>query len=1100
MLLFNNLRYAVVVAVLCLPLSVFAQGVTTASMSGRITDGGTGEELIGANVVAVHVPSGTTYGNSTDINGFFRLPNMRVGGPYKVTISYTGYETSEDAGIYLALGQTYQLNTNLSEAAIELGSVEVVSSRADLFQGSRTGQETVIDEQVITELPTVSRAIADFVRLNPLASLDEGNDGFSISLAGQNNRYNTIYIDGAVNNDVFGLASSGTNGGQTGASPISIDAIEQFQVAVAPFDVRQSGFAGGAINAITRSGTNDFEGSAYYFLRNENFTRNEAFTNDDGFNFTDVPEFTAETYGFRLGGPIVKDKLFFFVNGELQRNETPQPFDVANYIGASDQTDLDNLANSIQQQFGYDVGTFDNNTAFLDTDFIIGKIDWNVSDATKLSLRHSFNRAENLEARNSDSDDIEFINGSEFFVSETNSTALEISTIINNNLSNNLTIGLTVVRDDRDPFGPEFPNVNLQDGEGDITLGAETFSTANLLNQDVFTINNDFQIFSGRHNFLIGANFEYFKAGNLFIRDNFGEYVYNNEFDGDNLVMTGTERFLAGLPADRYDLSFSQVDNLTGDESSAIAEFTSYQFGLYLQDEWSVTDRTTITFGLRADAQVFPDDVPLNRQFNTETIPAIESFGYDLQGARTGQTITPRVYFSPRVGFNADLTGDRRTQLRGGIGVFTSRIPLVWIGGAYNNYGFNVGGIRLRDSIVFEPNVNNQPGRPEDLNNVTPSGQIDLFTPNFRVPQVLKLNLALDQRIQERFFLTVEGLFTQTLSGVRYQNFNLKPAIGTLQGTPDNRPVFDQFDQVDDNYTGIYLGSNTNRGYAFNAAATFGLLRTNGFSGSVSYSYGDSYVLYDGTSSQNSSQWQFFVNTEGKNETRRPFRSSFAQGHRVIGQFSYEVEYAGFMRSQLSLFLDAGTSDPFSYTVRASNQDFINDGGRGGEPFFVPASEDDINLVEATIGGQTFSAAEQYRILDEFIEADPYLSERRGQYADPNARFGPFETALDLRFLQDFYIETANGKRNTLQLSIDIFNFANLLNQDWGKQYDTRFATFSPVNLSNEISADNLVPQYTINSQIVDMDPEDIFNNDLDTEGFRSSIWNMQVGLRYIFQ
>jgi hypothetical protein len=312
---------------------VSAQGVTNASMQGRITDQTSGKELIGANVVVVHEPTGTVYGNSTDLDGFFRLPNLRVGGPYKVTVTYTGYESKVEEGIYLALGQTYRLNLTLGETAIELGGVEVTASRSALFQSGRTGQETVIEEATINQLPTVTRALADFVRLNPLANLSEDDDGFAISLAGQNNRFNTVYIDGAVSNDVFGLADNGFNGGQTGASPISIDAIEQFTVSVAPFDVRQSGFAGGAINAVTRSGTNDLEGSAYYFLRNESLTRSEAFTNSDNFNFNEIPEFSAQTYGFRLGGPIVKDKLFFFVNAELQRNETPQPFDFANYRG-----------------------------------------------------------------------------------------------------------------------------------------------------------------------------------------------------------------------------------------------------------------------------------------------------------------------------------------------------------------------------------------------------------------------------------------------------------------------------------------------------------------------------------------------------------------------------------------------------------------------------------------------------------------------------------------------------------------------------------------------------------------------------------------------
>ena len=301
---------------------VYGQGVTTSAMSGRITDEA-GEGLPGATIVAVHTPTGSQYGNVTDVQGFFRIPNMRVGGPYKVTISFVGYKTWENPSIFLTLGQTYGVNVQLSEEATQLSEVLISADRNDVFDGNRTGQETVIDQNTIESLPTVSRSIGDYVRYNPLANIQEDEDGFEISIAGQNNRFNTIYIDGAVNNDVFGLAGSGTNGGQTGVQPVSIDAIEQFQVSVAPFDVRQSGFAGGAINAVTRSGTNELEGSAYYFWRNESLAGKTP-TDNEEVDRVKLDEFTAKTYGFRLGGPIVKDKVFFFVNAELQRDDRPQ--------------------------------------------------------------------------------------------------------------------------------------------------------------------------------------------------------------------------------------------------------------------------------------------------------------------------------------------------------------------------------------------------------------------------------------------------------------------------------------------------------------------------------------------------------------------------------------------------------------------------------------------------------------------------------------------------------------------------------------------------------------------------------------------------------
>ena len=521
----------------------FGQGVTTSSINGKIVSE-TGEGLIGANILAEHTPSGTVYGNATDLDGFFRIPGMRVGGPYKLTISYTGFEDFVQENIYLSLGQSFQLNTVLQETALEIEGVEIIAARGDVFDGNRTGQETVVDERTINDIPTVTRALADYARFNPLASIDENTDGFTVSLAGQNNRYNAIYIDGAVNNDAFGWAGSGTNGGQTGVQPVSIDAIEQFTISIAPFDVRQSGFAGGSINAVTRSGTNNFEGSAYFFYRDENLAGDTPLDdNEQDQDREPLADFSAQTYGFRLGGPIIKNKLFFFINAEIQRDETPQPFDFADYIGDGTEDDIKSLQGIFFDEFGYDIGGFENNTAFLDSEKFLAKFDLNINQSNKLSLRHSYVRADNLEARRSDFDDIAFLNGSESFLSTTNSTALELTSLFGSKLSNNLKIGVTIVRDDRDPLGDPFPTIEIQDNNADIVLGAERFSTANLLNQDIITINDDVNLYLGKHNILFGVNFEYFNAGNLFILNNFGRYRWFDD-DPDDVAepMTGLER------------------------------------------------------------------------------------------------------------------------------------------------------------------------------------------------------------------------------------------------------------------------------------------------------------------------------------------------------------------------------------------------------------------------------------------------------------------------------------------------------------------------------------------------------------------------------
>lgn len=1086
------------VLVMVMSVSATAQGVTTASIFGKLTDANNGDPLIGATVQAVHTPSGTTYGNVTDIDGFFRIPGMRVGGPYTITTTYVGYETIVKQGVYLQLGQALQFSPRMGTSAVELEGIEVIASRSDVFDGGRTGQETTISEEQIEVLPTVSRSIADFARLNPLAKIDEGGDGLSIEIAGQNNRFNAIYIDGAVNNDAFGLSGSGTNGGQTGVSPISIDAIEQFTVSVAPFDVRQSGFAGGSVSAVTRSGSNNIEGSAYYFLRNESLTRQDGFVNEDDFTFNDVAPFTAQTYGARIGGPIIKDKVFFFVSGELQRDETPQPFDIANYEGNSSLEDINNLASFVNESFGYDVGTFDNNPASLSSDKLLAKLDFNLSNKHKLSVRHSFTGAENVEARNSGNRNINFINGSEFFVSRTNSSALELNSIFNNNTANNLTIGATFVRDDRDPLGPDFPTVRIADGDDEtIEFGSERFSTANLLNQDVITIKNDFNIYKGAHNILIGANLEFFNAGNLFIRENFGSYQYFGIGD-----TTGIEQFRLGLPASRYDRSFSQVDNITGDESGAIASFRQNLLGFYIQDEFQVNEKLRLTGGLRADIPVWPTDVPVNDEFNDETIPQLEAAGYDLRGAQTGQFIGSSLLFSPRLGFNYDVNGDQSLQLRGGVGIFTSRIPLVWPGGAFNNYGLNVGGVRTFGETVFNPDVNNQAPGAIDLNNLRPSGQIDLFSADFKLPQTTKVNLAVDYQLPLGIIATVEGLYTKFNNYTRYERLDLNPeAQSRLTGSPDNRVYNVGNPFLDTDYTGIYLGSNTDKGYSWNASVVLQKPFTNGFQAQVGYSYGDSYTLFDGTSSQNSSQWRGFYNTEGRNDDQETIeRSTFAAGHRIFGSVSYALE-TKFTKTTFAVFMNGDNVGPYTYVVGAQNFNFVNDGGFSfNEVAFVPASADQINIVDDFNRDGTLanSAADQWAALDAFIEADSYLSERRGQYAERNGAWSPFRTIFDVRILHDFYIESGKGHRNTLQFSLDIFNFNNLLNKNWGKRNNLGFNTFSLVSLE-DISAEG-VPSYTVPREVLEKTPDTIWDDNLDVFGIRSSLWNAQIGVRYIFK
>ena len=1071
------------IAVFLMAATAFSQGVTTSSIGGKVTDASE-EPLLGANIVAVHVPSGSTYGAITDFDGYYRIPNMRVGGPYKISITYVGFNEFILQNVNLSLGQTERINASLSESATALDEV-VVTAVNDGFNSNKTGTETNISQREINTLPAASRSIADFVRITPQAQVTEGNDGFSISLAGQNNRYNAIYIDGAANNDVFGLAGSGTNGGQTGVNPFSVDAIASFQVNIAPFDVRQSGFSGGSINAVTRSGSNEFEGSAYGFVRNQSLVgKTPPSLVGDGEEREKVADFSALTYGMRIGGPIVKDKLFFFLNYERQDDETPQPFNFSNYTGRSSQAEVDGLSDFLQSTYGYNPGIFDNNTRTLESNKVTAKIDWNINENNKLSLRHGYVYGDNLEARSSGNRNIGFINGSESFVTTTNSTALELNSSIGNKFSNNFILTYTAVRDDRDPLGDPFPTVDIQDGGGTLSFGAEPFSTANLLNTDLTTITNNFEIYAGRHTITLGANLEFASIKNLFFAFNYGDYTFEDQFnDAGDLLSSGLNQFLTGQDADVYQHGYSLVGNgVVGDESAGSADFKTFQAGFYVQDDIQVTDNFKASLGARIDIPSWEDGTA-NDDFNTRTVNILQAAGKDLQGARVGKGVGTAM-FAPRLGFNWDVNGNRSTQVRGGIGVFTSRLPLVWPGGTYNNNGVT-GGFNFEFGQPFVADVNNQFENPAPGTGGV-GGNIDLISEDFKLPQVVKYNVAIDQKLPWWNLIgSVDFLYTDVITDIYYENLNLKGPVGFYEGA-DNRPFYDRGDEIDDTYQGIYLASNTGGGNATNL--TFSLRKPfeNGFSGQVSYTFGESNKIFDGTSSQNSSQWRNQQSVNGKNSNLPVTRSDFALGNRVVANVSYELAWSDNVKTTFGLFYEGVQSGPYSFTYR-EGRDLLNDDSRDNALMYIPASASEIVFT-----GDAAEQAAQYARLETFINSLDYLRENKGSYAERNATRGPWSHVVDLKLLQDFSFNVGE-KKHTFQISADVFNFTNLLNKDWGKR------KFIAGNVSPlQTVSTGSTPVFTINDG--DVNPDGTPNiEQLDDFGLQSSRWQAQLGLRYIF-
>ena len=1065
---------------------LFAQGVTTSSMSGIVKDH-SGETLIGANIVAVHQPSGTSYGTATDLEGNYRIPGMRVGGPYKITVSYTGFGEITLDNVVLRLGENLRKDFDLEESAILLDAIQVTARSG--VTGQNVGTSTQISEEQISIMPTLNRDINDYVKMTPQAT--SYSDG--MSFAGINNRFNAIYIDGAVNNDVFGLASSGTNGGSTGISPFSIDIIDQFQVVLSPYDVTLGGFAGGGINAVTKSGTNQFTGTAYYFFQNQNLAGKTNGTLAERLNLEDsertkLDEFSKSTYGASLGGPIVKDKVFFFTNVEIQKDAIPTPFEVATYTGKDNRasvSDLENLRSTLIDKYNYDPGSFGDVEDELNGVKFFGKLDFNLNERHRLTVRHQYTKAEEIDRDAGRSNEINFSNNGVFFPSITNSSALELNSRFGTHSSNNLILGFTHVNDDRDGIGSDFPFVYIEDGNGEIKFGTEEFSTANSLQQSIFTITDNFKLYKGNHTFTFGTHNEFYDIYNLFIRQNFGTYHFES-----------LEDFLTNQPAVEYDRSYSLVDEVIGDGSAAAAEFNAMQLGFYAQDEWRITNRFNLTYGLRLDIPIITSDPKEDTYFNNTALSKIQAKYEIAKDVKAGRAPDGQLMLSPRVGFEYDFTGDRSAVLRGGIGVFTSRIPFVWPGAMFNNNGLSIGGVNERslDNILFRSDINNQYTHPSFS---IPSGQMDLYVKDFKYPQVLRTNLAFDKTFGAGFNFTAEGLFTKTLNNMLLTNVNSDPAVKfNWTGGPDNRPVYNR-SSIDPTYSAVYVASNTSEGYTYNLTTTIAKDFSSGFSAFLAYSFGDAYAVNEGTSSQNSSSWRGQVSTHGRNNPVLG-RSDFAAGHRLLGSFSYRKEWSrdGANATTLSLYYNGQSHSPVTYVIGSRSARNINNEtgstSRNRSLIWVPASSSEINLIDYTLNnGQVVSAAEQWSNLDAFIENDRNLKNSRGGYAEKNGSWEPFVNFFDLSLRQDFGA-SLGGSINRFQVSFDIFNMANLINNKWGVSYSVPgdFNNYFLLDFEG-YDDDDTTPQFTFREDKVGKEAFDISGG--------SSRWRMRIGFRYMF-
>ena len=1065
----------------------YGQGTTSASLNGKIEDDG-GEALIGATVIALHQPTGTEYGAVTNIDGYFYFPNIRVGGPYKVTATYVGFETKVVENITLKLGEKRNLFFSLAEEASQLNEVVITAGTNDLINSGRTGAATNVNAEIINTNPSISRSIEDFIRLTPQAATGVGNGG--ISIAGSNSRFNNVTIDGAINNDAFGLNSDGLPGSSSGSEPISLDAIEEISILVAPYDVTKGSFTGGGINAVTRSGTNEIDGSVYFYTRNENLVGKTLGENPE----KQAPFFNRQ-YGARVGGPIVKDKVFFFASFEQQVSETP------NQITLVDQATLDGFTsipsnvsfistetadavrNHLVDNYGYDPGNYGTLVPRAENNKLFGKIDWNLNKNHQLSLRHSYLHAtdENISRTQGT---LEFSNNAYLNDVTSNSTIAELRSRFGDNISNNLIVGYTSINRMRnlDDYGPLFPHIDIYEGGNVIRAGSQRSSVGNELEQGIGQLTNNFTVFKNKHVITFGTHNEWFHIYNSFVNRYNGHYEFFgglNDFLGDTFNGNSNNRFRVAYSLDYYNDRFQPAD------------LNFIQTGWYVQDEWEVNNQLKLTGGLRVDIPIFVDKPTYNPLFE-------EEFGRNTSNVPSGQLL-----WSPRLGFNYDVKGDQSLQLRGGAGIFTGRVPFVWISNAYTNAGATISTLSVRGNSgsvgnvpfypldgdrTYEAYIANELGvgiddpavRTEIQNRQAsaPTSQIDALDDKLKMPQNLRTNFAVDAALPWGLTGTFEAIYTKTINGIKYDNLQVPAADGTIPGE-ENRPTYST-NRINTNFFDVFLLENTNKGYQYSFTGQLTKSWSENFFGTVAYTYGVAKDVNGGTHTTANSGWEFNP-TPGSPDEAIVGYSVWDLRHRLMGNFNYVFDYSDNASTSIGLFVNAQSGAPFSYLVQG---DLNGDGASGNDQSYIPTSSSDIVFGTGNTPADAATQAALWSQLDAFIERDNYLSENRGIIAERNAARTPWTSKMDVRLMQEFKL-MVNGKANRLQVSLDIENLANLLNREWGTQYFVNFDTYNLLELEG---FNGNTPIYTYNDR---EEPWSISNSE--------TIWRMQLGFRYIF-
>ncbi|HPF50271.1 MAG TPA: TonB-dependent receptor [Draconibacterium sp.] len=1078
------------VALIFSSATIMQAQVTTSSMSGRVTDAE--GAVIGATVIATHTPSGTTYGTVTNVEGRFNLNGMRVGGPYTVKVTFIGYGAYTQDNITLSLGENYVMNVVLSEESTSLDEV-IVSATRTKFSNEKTGAATNITKDQIANLPTVNRSITDVASLSPYG-------GNGMSFAGTDGRTANFTVDGANFNNNFGLSDALPGGG----NPISIEAIEELQVVITPFDVRQTNFIGGGVNAITKSGTNTFKASAYTYHRNENM-RGDAV---NGMQIQGAREKDrSTTYGFTLGGPIIKNKLFLFVNAEIEktptianrwRASTDGVADADNYISRTTESDLKTVSDFVRSKYGYETGSYTSFPADESNKKLLARLDWNITNKHRLALRYNYTKNASWRSPNASSMDggtrmsearmsqasMSYANSMYSMDNLVHSFSFDLNSRLSDNLSNQFLATFSKLDDVRGTNSSEFPFIDiLKDGQAYLSLGYELFTWNNGVHNNVWNIKDELTYYLGNHKIIGGIAYEYKMADNAYMRNGTGYYRYTSL---DDFLNEGTP----------------EIVNLTygyDGESNPAARIRTNKIGVYGQDDWSVTENFKLSYGLRIDGLFFNNS-------DLITNNAIAAIDYNGRSIDTGKWPTTNIIFSPRIGFVWDTFGDKSLKVRGGTGLFAGNLPLVF----FTNMPTNGGMVQYQAQInasnaakkgftmdqfagglITDANGNanitalydklislGYPSTISPEDGALPSA-IAAVDPNFKMPQAWKTSLAVDYAFKTSFpfSATIEGIYNKTINGVSISDWSI-PNVGGFArfNGVDNRPIYPAGYRT---ATKAFVLENTSRGYSWSGNITLNAQPTKWISLMASYTHTVAKDVTGMPGSNAESAFTYVPTVEGPNNIKL-HNSQYTTPDRLLASLTAHDKSG----NHFSLIYE-GWRGGYNYSYMMVND--INSDGYNYDAIYVP-TDDEV----ATNQFRFISADDKTRFMD-YVHADDYLKNQQGKYAEAYSVYSPWAHRVNFSYKHDFAFKAGNNEHK-LQLSFDILNVGNLFNSSWGvsKYLNPEIGSEARILKYEGVDADGVATFST---------PSSINGN---TQTFTprvdlSQCWYASFGIKYIF-